>query len=68
MDDQPVSTITLTGNNAQSFARSLFMPSPGTIDRRREMLQDICDNITIERVYKGYDVVVNGIEFSGYKS
>lgn len=64
MNDQVVSTIRLSGQDAIKFANSLFRPTPDEIKDRSRYIDHINENIKIKRNDGGFEAEIADLDLS----
>lgn len=64
MDNQMVETIRLSGEDAISFANSLFRPTQAQIDYNNRILEHINENVTITRNLHGFEADISDLDLS----
>ena len=62
--DTRVGTITLEGEDANRFLRSLLHPSDEEIARRNTLFEQIDRNVTIIERANGFDAIVTDLDLS----
>lgn len=64
MDNQVMRTIRLSGEDAISFANSLFRPTREEIEHHNELIRRIDENIKIERCSDGFEAEIADLDLS----
>lgn len=64
MINQTIGTIKLSGQDARTFAMSLYRPIPEEVIRRNSYLDEINKNITITREEDGFQADIADLDLS----